>query len=323
MGSELREMKIFKSYECMNACILNHINRFGAKISGSDIFFSGRGYPISSQKGKVTRISSEGYEANFRFMNQYGVEYKFGRVPPEKELLLSLLESSDAITIRTASDFLTYDPVFSQTSGASHFINILDYNDNKKEFYIVDGDVPSAQTGVYAGWLNESDVMNGWAAKRGEILTLTLSGNIIESKRFCQKVREDANNQVKQSITQYLKGKNHFFRGCSTGEEAIICMIQVIEKYLCKKDFREITMDANFRLRVDGYMGAKKFLLEKLREQKKIRMAEEYKELIDRWSRWCMLLLKSGLSATVENFSIVKNRMQELIQQEHRILERY
>ena len=310
-------MKIFKSYECMNACILNHINHVGAKISGSDIFFSGRGYPISYQKGKLTHISSQGYEANFRFLDKYCVDYKFGRVLPEKKVLLSFLENSDTVTIRMVSDFLTYDPVFSQTSGASHFINILDYDDNKKKFYIVDGNVPSAQTGIYAGWINESDM-----TKRGEILTLTLSGNM-EWGRFCQQVRKDANNQVEQSITQYLKGRNHFWQSCSTGEEAIICMVQEIEKYLCKKDFRRITTDANFRLRVDGYMGAKKFLLEKLVEQEKIKMAREYQQLIDRWSKWCMLLLKSGLAATIENFSHVKNRMEELIQQEQRILEKY
>ncbi len=71
-------MKVLKSYECMNACILNHMNRAGMEINGSDLFFSDRGYPVSYKKGSLTRIVSEGYEANFRFLDRYGLDYKFG-----------------------------------------------------------------------------------------------------------------------------------------------------------------------------------------------------------------------------------------------------
>lgn len=187
-------MKVLKSYECMNACILNHMNRAGMEINGSDIFFSGGGYPVSYKKGSLTHIVSDGYETN---------------------------------------------------------------------------------------------------------------------------------SQVKRSIKCYLDGTDHFWLSRSTGEKAISCMVKEMGKYVEKKDFRDITIDANLRLRVDGYMGAKKFLLEKLWEQGKTKLAEEYKILIDRWSKWCMLLLKSGLVATPENFSFVKQRMEELVQQEHHILEKY
>lgn len=315
-------MKVLKSYECMNACILNHMNRAGIKINGSDIFFSGRGYPVSYKKGSLTRIVSDGYEANFRFLDRYGIDYKFGRVSPEKNSLLSFLENSDAITIRMVSDFLTYDPVFSQTSGASHFINILKYDSDKMRFYIADGDVPSAETGTYLGWLEESDVLKGWEIKCGEIFVLKLPEGL-DQKEFCQCVREEANSQVKQSIKCYLDGTDHFWLSRSTGEKAISCMVKEMGRYVEKRDFRDITIDANFHLRVDGYMGAKKFLLEKLWEQGKTKLVEEYKALIDRWSKWCMLLLKSGLVAMPESFSFVKQRMEELVQQEHHILEKY
>ncbi len=315
-------MKVLKSYECMNACILNHMNRAGIKINGSDIFFSGGGYPVSYKKGSLTHIVSDGYEANFRFLDRYGLDYKFGRILPERKSLLSFLENSDAITIKMVSDFLTYDPVFSQTSGVSHFINILKYDSDKMRFYIEDGDVPSAETGTYLGWLDESNVLKGWEISYGEIFVLKLPENLNREK-ICQRVREEANSQVNRSIKCYLDGTDHFWRSRSTGEKAISCMVKEMGKYVEKGDFRDITIDANFRLRVDGYMGAKKFLLEKLREQGKTKLAEEYKILIERWSKWCMLLLKSGLVATAESFFFVKQRMEELVQQEHHILEKY
>lgn len=251
-------MEVLKSYECMNACILNHMNRAGIKINGSDIFFSGGGYPVSYKKGSLTHIVSDGYEANFRFLDQYGLDYKFGRILPEKNSLLSFLENSDAITIRMVSDFLTYDPVFSQTSGASHFINILKYDSDKMRFYIADGDVPSAETGTYLGWLEESDVLKGWEIKCGEIFVLKLPEGL-DREKICQRVREEADSQVNRSIKCYLDGADHFWLSRSTGEKAISRMVKEMGKYVEKKDFRDITIDANFRLRVDGYIGAKKF----------------------------------------------------------------
>lgn len=315
-------MIVLKSYECMNACILNHMNRAGIKINGSDIFFSGGGYPVSYKKGSLTHIVSDGYEANFCFLDRYGLDYKFGRILPERKSLLSFLENSEAITIKMVSDFLTYDPVFSQTNGASHFINIQKYDSDKMRFYIEDGDVPSAETGTYLGWLDESNVLKGWEISCGEIFVLKLPENL-DREKICQRVREEANSQVKRSIKCYLDGADHFWLSRSTGEKAISRMVKEMGKYVEKGDFRDITIDANFRLRVDGYMGAKKFLLEKLWEQGKTKLAEEYKILIERWSKWCMLLLKSGLVATEENFSFVKQRMEELVQQEHHILEKY
>ena len=315
-------MEVLKSYECMNACILNHMNRAGIKINGSDIFFSGGGYPVSYKKGSLTHIVSDGYEANFRFLDQYGLDYKFGRILPERKSLLSFLENSEAITIKMVSDFLTYDPVFSQTSGASHFINILKYDSDKMRFYIEDGDVPSAETGTYLGWLDESNVLKGWEINCGEIFVLKLPENL-DREKICQRVREEADSQVNRSIKCYLDGADHFWLSRSTGEKAISRMVKEMGKYVDKGNFRDITIDANFRLRVDGYMGAKKFLLEKLWEQGKTKLAEEYKILIERWSKWCMLLLKSGLVATAESFSFVKQRMEELVQQEHHILEKY
>lgn len=55
-------------------------------------------------------------------------------------------------TIRRVSDFLTYDRVFSQTSGASHFINVLKYSKERRQLFIADGDIPSVKTNGFSGW---------------------------------------------------------------------------------------------------------------------------------------------------------------------------
>lgn len=315
-------MNIIPSYECMNACIVNHLNQAGIKVSGSDLFFAGCGYPIHYKKGSLTRIASDGYAANFRFLDQYELAYQFGRVSPGKEPLLGFLKESDSITIRMVSDFLTYDPVYSQTNGASHFINLLDYDKEEKKFFIVDGDVPSAQTGCYSGWVDEDDIVGGWTLQFGEILRLQIPEELKHTD-FSRRVREEANRQVLNAVYQYLNGRNHRFSGQVTGEKACICMLQDLQKYVEKKGYRELTQDANFRLRIDGYMGAKKFLLEKFREQGRTTLAESYEEIIEGWSRWHMLLLKSGLVPTMKNFEHVKKRMEELVEQERSVLMDY
>lgn len=313
--------RVVKSFECMNACIINHMNQAGIKITGSDIFFAGDGFPIHYKKKSLTGIFSEGFEANFRFLKKYGIDYRYGIVSPTKENMLKFLKQPYTVTIRMVSDFLTYDRVFSQTSGASHFINILEYNQEKRQFFVVDGDVPSIHTGCFSGWIDEADILSGWREKRGEILQLKLVDDLSEDT-FFQQVRKDANRQVEKAVDLYLNGKKKIFTGQAHGEQAIFCMIHQLKKYINKREFKYLVNEANFRIRVDGYLGAKYFFLEKFREQQKKQVAKDYQELIEGWSKWCMLLLKSGIVATAENFSFVEKRMEELIKWEKKILQR-
>lgn len=315
------ETNIKKSFECMNACILNHLNSAGMNISGSDIFFCGRGYPVYYQKGTLTQIKSEGYDANFRFLNQYGIDYRFGRISPTADTMKRLLQESYTVTIRMISDCLLYDKVFSQTSGASHFINVLAYDKTIKQFYIVDGDVPSATTGCYAGWISEKELIRGWELKGGETLQMDFS-KISENKDFCHFVREEANRQLKPAVQEYLNGKRPLLGDKITGKKAIYFMIKQLSRYAGKCGFRELTRDANFRLRVDGFMGSKYFLLEKLKEQNLV-TATGYESILQGWSRWCMLLLKSGLAPSqVEGMELVEKRMEELMTSEEQCLEK-
>lgn len=308
------------SYECMSACILNHMRQRKINLSGSDIFFAGHGYPISYKKGSLTKIKSEGYEANFNFMKLYGIDYQFGRVIPEKEILLGFLREPYAVTIRMVSDALSYDPVFSQTVGASHFINIMDYDPVKKQFFIIDGDVPSAKTGYYSGWMDETDILYGWSQKHGEVLRIDLSEQRDWADFSCE-VRAVANRQAEQSIKLYLDGKNKFYSARATGEQAIRCMVKELAKHVQHSGFKEMTLDANFGFRVDGAIGAKLFLLEKMR-QKEMSLSKEYEQIVEDWSRWCMLLLKSGLTGKEDSFEFVRTRMEQIVGQERSILER-
>lgn len=309
------------SYECMNSCILNHLRNQNILLNGSDIFFSGKGYTVRYRHGSITKISTNGYEANFEFLRKYGINYNFGRVEPTKKNLLRYLEGSNPITIRTSSDFLTYDPVFSQTDGASHFINILMYDKQLRKFLVVDGNVPSLQTGTFYGWVEEKDILGGWQRKCGEILQLLLyQSKGVDS--IDKRVAHDANKNVKSAVEKYLNGRKGFLIGVADGEHAIIEMIKDMSKYCGKPEFRAITRDANFRIRVDGFMGLKKFLLEKMQLQKKS-IADEYKDIIEDWSRWCMLLLKSGITNEEKIFSLVCERSEVIIKKERNVLETF
>lgn len=309
------QMNVVRSFECMNACILNHLNRAKMEINGSDIFFSGQGYPISYKKGSLTRIKSDGYNANFRFLQRYGIDYQFGRVRPEKDVLLKYLQEPYTITIRMVSDCLVYDKVFSQTPGASHFVNIMDYNEQKKMFLIMDGDVPSMETGCFLGWVDEKDILKGWQVMRGELLQMKLSYELSQPS-LVRQVKKVANEHMRHAINLYLKGKQSLFSGQVSGEKAICYMIQQIGKYVGKSIFKELVQEANFRIRVDGYLGGKLFLLEKLEEQQRIDVAKEYEEVVKGWSRWCMLLLKAGLIPSEKNIRLIKNKMEELLERE-------
>ncbi len=317
----MSERKTIPSYECMNACILNYFRQEGISISGSDIFFSGVGYPVHYQKGSLTRIKTEGYDSNFRFLKKYNVNYQFRKVKADKDTLIDLLQQPYTITIRMISDYLTYDRVFSQTSGASHFINIISYDRESRKFFIVDGDVPSMETGCFSGWVDEEDIVKGWQIMQGEVLQMDLS-SVVSKVDLAQKARQDANENIRVAVENYLYAKQRLFSGEVFGEKAIITMVDQLGNYVERSEFREITGDANFRLRVNGYIGAKKFLLEKIKEQGKVNLAKEYQGIIDAWLRWCMLLLKCGMSSKQEHFILVKERMEEIVTKERNILEK-
>lgn len=317
----MQENKVISSYECMNSCILNHLRKQNILLNGSDIFFSGKGYIVRYRHGSVTQISTNGYEANFEFLRRYGINYNFGQVEPTKTNLLKCLESSNPITIRMSSDFLTYDSIFSQTEGASHFINILMYDEKIRKFLVVDGNVPSLQTGTFYGWVEEDSILGGWQRKCGEILQLLLCpDNSLDN--INERVTYDANKNVKCAIEKYLNGKRGKFIGDAKGECAIIEMIKEMSKCCEKPGFRMITREANFRIRVDGFLGGKKFLLEKMQLQNN-NIANEYKEIVDDWSRWCMLLLKSGIVNEKKTFLLVCERSKVIINKERNLLETF
>ncbi len=252
-------------------------------------------------------------------MKRCGIKYCFERVIPEKETLLRFLEGTSSISVCMASDFLTYNSVFAQTGGASHFINILDYNSKSKKFYIVDGDVPSAKTGYYSGWIDEVDVLNGWGRMHGIILRIILPEGR-DWKTLFHEVRMKANEQVEKAIKKYIDGKNKFYSSKVTGKEAIRCMVRELETYVGSFDFKQITRNVNFSVRVNGFISSKLFLLEKLRQQK-IGSFREYEQVIQKWSQWCILLLKSGLIGRKDYFMYVKERMEMLVDHEQIILE--
>lgn len=315
------ETDVLKSYECMNACILNHVSSVEMKINGSDIFFAGEGYPISYKKGSLTEIKSDAYNANFRFLKKYGFMYSFHKVDPTIDSIKRMLQKSYTITIHMMSDFLTYDRVFLQSSGASHFINVLDYDQKQKKLFIVDGSVPTMEKSSFSGWVDEKDIMRGWQVMQGEVLNVDLKHNLLNTG-LLQGIRNDANAHVLVAIKKYLDGKSSILSSYVTGEQAICFLMEQLRKKVKKKNFRELIQEVNFRLRVDGYIGAKKFMAEKFFEQE-FRLAMEYSKIVDDWSRWCMLLLKSGIGASEKNIILVQSRMQELVERERKVFEIY
>ena len=316
-----KHMRVLRSYECLNACIINHLNLKGITLSGSDVYFVGEGFFVNYEKGSLTKISTEGYDANFRFLEMMQIPYKFGCVNPTKQLLMELLGMPYTITIRMVSDCLSYDYAFAQTSGATHFINVLEYDDSREQVYIVDGDVPTIDTGCFSGWIDVEELLRGWILKGGELLQLDLRSHIVKKMRLTC-VKQIANKQVVFMINQYLLGKKRWLCSTVTGQYALEFMIEQLAKYVETKKFTELIIQANFRIRINGVMGAKYFLLEKFIEQKS-KVAEDYRQIVQNWSRWCMLLLKSGYSNKREAFALVQKRLYDLMSAEEICLKKY
>lgn len=311
------EVKV--SYECMNACLVNHFRRAGIDIAGSDIYFSGSGHPVFYKKGSKVKIASEGFDANFRFLEKYKVPYFFGRLTPEKKVLKECLEKSDYVTIRMSSEFITYNRVFAQTRGATHFVNVIAYDEQKDSFYIEDGDVPTTKKGSFAGWIPASEIEMSWMFVDGETLQLDLRDYQI-TEELIQQIKSDACEQVGKAIEEYLSKEDRKLSLKVYGQKALVYMLRDVKKVVGRQDLRELTTDMNTRMRINGYMGFKEFMLEKMQEAKHTELAIEYEQLIDGWSKWCMLLLRSGIRGDMESFVSLQTRLEELNAKEEQIL---
>lgn len=308
-----KEYQTLQSYECLNACLVGYLNYLGLKIKGFDLFFGGDGCDISFYEDNGLHIGAPIYEANFNFLDKWGIPYEHKRgLEPEEAMvrLRSAVESEECISIRVTSELLKHSPVFRQTSGAPHYLNILGLDEERKMVYISDGYVPAYHPEIYEGWVELDDIFTGWQSMRFDYIIIS---KVEWNKR---EITEYSAESFRKSIQLYLKPglKNY-------GISSVIEMLLAVENIYEDCNIRMVAFDMNYQLKTYGFLTVKKFIYECLQYQKKeMKTLLQYEMLLERWNRFCLFLMKAGVSGNLNEFIKLKNSALELTKMEQEIL---
>lgn len=310
-----------QGYECLNVCISNYFSYQNIKISGSDIFFEGNGFLVEYSGDKTyPSIKAALYESNYIFLDKMKISYKHSLFEDSYNADLFLknqIKNESHIAIRVSTDYLSYNKIYQQTQNSPHFINVIGYDELENKFYVSDGFVPTYNPDKYEGWMEYEELFNAWHHMNFEYIVLELNSRIIDYDKDLSIIK------MKQGINRYLKTDNPIFRETIYGKRAIIELFQDLSEIFDnpKYNIKNIIFDINYQLKYHGFITSKMFTLQKIIEiGMDSVLCEQYKSLIEEWNKFCLLMLKIGISKNKNSFENLVKIVNEISLREEKIL---
>lgn len=291
METEYKEKSndLIQSYECLNACLTNYLNLCGKKISPSTVFWGGNGFVFKCREYEGSQqLLSNMYKANFLYMDKAGIEYVHDFfTTPSEELQFVVKEvtlEKNIIALKIRSDFLKYNRVYLQTI-AMHYIDIVGYNKESQEFYIVDGDVPTAIPSVFSGWVDARELIEGWKKTNCEYVMFV----------DCEKIYAFSEREmillVRQQLLEYCNSESN-----DKGVLSVSTYFKNLE-IVDELQLSQIAREANYQIKVEGIWASRHYLLDFINS---IGIEEGYKEklkeIIKQWNALSMSLIKLSIS---------------------------
>lgn len=316
-----------KGIECLNSCLYNHIHGEGFYISHSDIFFLGQGLDITyTGHPEEKMIYSKQYESNYVFMDKYLPQYLMDSLCGESEQYLGkwLMEKTvkgNYVIIQVTSSRLPYNKVFSKKDIISHFINVLDYDADTGQFYISDGCPPVMTDDVYEGWIQEKELLENWESMGGKYIILDFDNNRLSD---IQCIRQEAGRAFQKQLNTYIKGKSGFFKSRYKGCMSVITMfndmIPLFENQV--PDMGNVIMNVHRQLKINGFLQAKDYILDKARDLKITEdVCKKYENIIREWNGEMMRFIKIGLQVNTAEYIRFIKRVESLAGRELEVLQ--
>lgn len=304
-----RSGELIQSYECLNACLTNYLCLRGKRISPARVFFGGIGFDFKCcEKDGRQQLLSNMYKANFMYMDKVGIEYIhdfFTKTAEEMQFVVKeVVVKKNIIALKIQSDYLKYNRVYSQTI-AMHYIDIIDYNEERQEFYIIDGDVPTAIPSAFSGWVNANELIEGWKKTNCEYVAFIDCENInifsdkemifFVGKQLIEYCNSESNVKGVLAVSTYFKN------------------LEVEDEEQLSKTARE----TNYQIKVEGIWASRYYLLEFIIS---LDLDEEYieklKEIIKQWNALCMSLIKLSISKRERDKEMTLSMLSNILSKE-------
>lgn len=307
----------YQGYECLSACISNYLRWKNINIKASDIFFLGNGFCLFYEKD-TERILSDMYMSNYSFMENYYINYEVRSAEDEKVAKAILQESilkEEMIMIKVAAEGLKYNRVYQQAGDSQHFLNTIGINDTS--VFVSDGFVPTRKFSFYEGWVDLENIMRVWERKNYDYYVINFSKNSESDDEIHEKVKK----MILSSLAEYVNVVEK--DGKIYGYSAMIHVIDNLREKLLDENYplSERTLYLNHQLRVYGFLSAKKMLFEEMIHYGiDCDLCNEYQIIVERWSRWLMIMVKIGFSRRLSDFETMYSDMIKIIEKENELL---
>ncbi len=307
-------------FECLNSCIYNHIFNIGCSIDKSDIYFIGDGIRFSKKASiNPLRIATNMYESNFAFLKKANIYFKYEKAKGKQEaiaLLLESIKSGSFLCIRVGTELLVHNPVFQHVINTPHFINPIGVDLNNDLIYISDGYIPSQHSTTFEGWTDFTAILNAWQSMDYCYMLLYSLDKLAENESTIKKV---AKQRFKNAIAQYInnydkENKNQF-------------SVNKLLNYLMSSfyrnqhdSFNELILKINYQLKVDGFLTAKRYVLDFMGSYKEYEnYFNKYQEIEKAWGHIDKHLIKIGITNEGKHLHDFINKVQDLCESENEI----
>lgn len=300
------DFEVIQSYECLNACVTNFMKILGREDKPSTVFFGGEGFKFKYRKdGDRYALLSDMYKANFKYMDRIGLQYNhelYSNSSKALEFVGKGVIEGRCFALKVQSDSLKYNRVYSQTI-AQHYINIIDYCQEKQEFYILDGDVPTTIPSCFCGWVDANSIIEGWRKTNCEYI------EFVKSENLSTLSNDEMKESIKSQLIEYINSPNE-----DKGVSAIFKYFNEIN--LCEdSQLSKLALDINYNIKIEGIWASRYYLLEFLSENDfEVDIIEELRAIIKQWNRVCMMCIK--LSISKREKELVVSMLYTLLEQE-------
>ena len=290
----------------------------------SDIYFAGNSFDISYTKGSY-QIKSAQNQGNFNFIRTFLTESERENIIETydgemKAFLYEKLSQHCRLMLRVSSSNLPYNKAFDPKKIVSHFINVIGYNQETDEIKISDGCAPITGGGCYEGWIDTDTIIENWQLMNGEYIELRYD------TLDCSSIQKQARANMKKEIERYLRTDKAFFKSTIHGHQGILRLFQDTQAIMQAGEPHtlEIVSALNKQLRIEGYLSAKGFLLEKMQEyQWGIEQRTKYEQLVQAYDNICFTTMKCVIKKQKEDMKKIVERVKQVVAEEQQLLQAF
>lgn len=299
-----------QSHECLSSCIGNILHKKYPSITGNEIIINGRGFRVLYREQPV-QLMTEMFGANFIFMKKYGIGFESCKLAngdePEKHLN-NLLADGLNVILKVNANTLVHNRIYKQVDEAPHYINVIGEKNNKYE--IIDGYVPTMEASSFKGEIEKKVLFEAWKQYGNRAYIVYDNFSLDEELIFRETMIELYN-----SINNYYNSRKK--KELVYGEAAILKFIDSVRFGISREEAKML----NYQLKIWGFLSVKQMIIELLSNQNIFNdIVNQYKNIINKWNKLSLLILKVSISQRKETINELVNQMRNCVEEEEELL---